>query len=340
MNQTCKEIEDNEDIKKEFLVYRDGLVRLEPTVNLLPDISKMKARKKDIWVLSFPKSGTTWTQEMIWQIANKVDLVNGELDLQQRFPFLEFQTLVDFQHIMPGLRGKIINILFGLKNWWTMLQRTNPTSWLGYPNFTDYLESIEEDKPRFIKSHLPFSLLPTNLLDTAKVVYVMRNPKDVVVSYYHHHKLLKTHGYIGSFPSFVRRFMKHEIMMGPYFSHVEEGWAQRNHPNLLLICYEDMKKDLKSVIERASRFLDSTLTQDDIETLLEHLNIKNLRENPAVNMEMMRAAGVIEKEGNFFRKGEVGGSKEEFEQYPDLEKEFEEWIELELLARKLSFDKP
>ena len=33
----------------------------------------MKPRKSDIWVLSYPRSGTTWTQEMVWQIANKCD---------------------------------------------------------------------------------------------------------------------------------------------------------------------------------------------------------------------------------------------------------------------------
>lgn len=43
--------------------------------------------------------------------------------------------------------------------------------------------------PRFIKTHLPFSHLPSDLLDVAKVVYVARNPKDVAVSSYFHHKL-------------------------------------------------------------------------------------------------------------------------------------------------------
>ena len=33
------------------------------------------------------------------------------------------------------------------------------------------------EERRFIKSHLPLSLLPRRLLDTAKVVYVARNPK-------------------------------------------------------------------------------------------------------------------------------------------------------------------
>lgn len=74
--------------------------------------------------------------------------------------------------------------------------------------------------PRVIRPHLPFNLLPPKLLDTSKVrnhyliltfihalhnssrllsvtqydkqvVFVARNPKDVIVSYYFHHKHIK-----------------------------------------------------------------------------------------------------------------------------------------------------
>ena len=45
----------------------------------------------------------------------------------------------------------------------------------GYRNCVEMLADMEER--RFIKSHLPLSLLPSRLLDTAKVVYVARNPK-------------------------------------------------------------------------------------------------------------------------------------------------------------------
>lgn len=44
--------------------------------------------------------------------------------------------------------------------------------------------------PRFIKTHLPLSMLPPKLLETAKVVYVARDPRDVAVSYYYLHKMV------------------------------------------------------------------------------------------------------------------------------------------------------
>ena len=51
--------------------------------------------------------------------------------------------------------------------------------------------------PRFVKSHLPMSLNNPRLLDTCKVVYVARNPKDACVSYYNHNRLFRAHGFEG-----------------------------------------------------------------------------------------------------------------------------------------------
>ena len=47
-----------------------------------------------------------------------------------------------------------------------------------------FADSLPTSKPRVIKSHLTFEMLPPNLLDTCKVVYVCRNPKDTIVSFY------------------------------------------------------------------------------------------------------------------------------------------------------------
>ena len=62
--------------------------------------------------------------------------------------------------------------------------------------------------PRLIRPHMPFYLLDPNLLDTCKVVYVARNPKDVIVSYYHHHRLFpNVHGYLGTLEQFAQNFI-------------------------------------------------------------------------------------------------------------------------------------
>ena len=73
--------------------------------------------------------------------------------------------------------------------------------------------------PRLIKSHLPFELLPPDLLDTCKVVFVarfsaislqvglyfiFRNVKDAAVSFFYHERLMKHHDLIDmSFERFL-----------------------------------------------------------------------------------------------------------------------------------------
>lgn len=53
-------------------------------------IQDFKVRPDDVWVITFPKSGTTWAQEMVWQICNNLDYEKGHMEgLHMRFPFLE-----------------------------------------------------------------------------------------------------------------------------------------------------------------------------------------------------------------------------------------------------------
>lgn len=77
-----------------------------------------------------------------------------------------------------------------------------------------------------------------------QVVYVARNPKDALVSYYHHNKLIKLHDYRGNLETFAEYFMNGTVLHGPFFGHILEAWAKRDHPNLLFLFYEDMKKVL------------------------------------------------------------------------------------------------
>jgi len=55
------------------------------------------------------------------------------------------------------------------------------------PHSLSYVERMP--RPRFVKTHLPLSLLPEDLLDKAKVIFVARDVRDIAVSLYHHVKL-------------------------------------------------------------------------------------------------------------------------------------------------------
>lgn len=97
-----------------------------------------------------------------------------------------------------------------------LLKPTNPTfdtknvrslmEMIAQP-ITGMLEAMPTSTPRFIKTHIPMSLLKPNLLDTAKMVYVARDPRDVAVSYYHHSKLfMNDSNFKGTFKEFWHLF--------------------------------------------------------------------------------------------------------------------------------------
>lgn len=54
-------------------------------------IRNFHVRDDDVWIISYPKCGTTWTQEMVWLLGNNFDYDMGsKVDLSDRSPFLEY----------------------------------------------------------------------------------------------------------------------------------------------------------------------------------------------------------------------------------------------------------
>lgn len=52
-------------------------------------IRDFQVREEDVWVVSFIKAGTTWTQEMAWMIGNDLDYEKAKTILPVRFPYFE-----------------------------------------------------------------------------------------------------------------------------------------------------------------------------------------------------------------------------------------------------------
>lgn len=57
---------------------------------LVEGIRNFNVYEDDTWVICFPRSGSNWTQEAVWQICNGVDTdIKGKEKLKDRFPLLE-----------------------------------------------------------------------------------------------------------------------------------------------------------------------------------------------------------------------------------------------------------
>jgi len=66
-------------------------VMIQKYMNQFADrVKKLKIYGDDVWVVTFPKCGTTWTQEMVWLINNDLNYEKAfDENLNERFPFLE-----------------------------------------------------------------------------------------------------------------------------------------------------------------------------------------------------------------------------------------------------------
>lgn len=63
--------------------------------------------------------------------------------------------------------------------------------------------------PRVLNNHMPWDSQPRDLVDgKVKVVFFYRNPKDVAVSFFHHHRRFKDYAYSGSFDNYLKRLVQ------------------------------------------------------------------------------------------------------------------------------------
>uniref|UniRef100_A0A182NEB1 Sulfotransferase domain-containing protein n=1 Tax=Anopheles dirus TaxID=7168 RepID=A0A182NEB1_9DIPT len=242
-----------------------------------------KVYSDDVWVASYPKSGTTWCQEMVWLICNDLNFDTAQAEsLHTRFPFLDVSLIHDTQ-------------------------------------LSSFDRVQQTKRPRFIKTHLPVSMLPKSYWSIKpKTVYIRRNPKSVAVSYFHHSRRIF---YRGTMDCFVRSFMREHQFYSPYHAHVIEYYALNSCDNMLYLSYEEMKRNLPSVVTKVCQFFGKSYSDSQLQPLYEHLSFASMRENKACNYE---DPNVPRNDGNrFIRKGELESWREELT--PELIDMLDQW---------------
>ncbi|CAN5530716.1 sulfotransferase domain-containing protein [soil metagenome] len=187
-------------------------------------------RDDDIVIATYGKSGTTWLQQIVAQLifGGDPDLVVAEMS-----PWLDLRV--------PPKEIK-----------WQALEA--------------------QRHRRFIKTHLPVDALVFS--PHAKYVYIGRDARDVVWSLYNHHAnanagfyaaLNDSPGLVGpplAPPTADIRQYWHEWFEGdgfPFWSfweNLRSWWALRDLPNVMLLHFEDLKRDMPGEMRRLAQFLD------------------------------------------------------------------------------------
>ena len=212
-----------------------------------------KFRDDDIVIATYAKSGTSWMQQIIAQMMLGPD---PDLAVADMSPWLDLRV--------PPKEVK--------------------------------LPAVEaQTHRRFLKTHLPVDALVFS--PKAKYIYIGRDARDVAWSFHHHHMtandlwyqvLNDTPGLVG--PPIgrpnpdVRQYWL-EWLRGdgyPFWSfweNVRTWWAIRGLPNVLLVHFNDLKRDMPGQMRRIAQFLDIPVAAADWPRIQEFCSFEWMKKN-------------------------------------------------------------
>ncbi|KAJ9543917.1 hypothetical protein OSB04_023624 [Centaurea solstitialis] len=181
--------------------------------NVMCSHETFQANPTDIYLATLPKSGTTWMKALTFAIVNRTKYKNN--------PLSTHRLLLSNPHdCVPFIENEIL--------------KTNPTCEV-------------ENCPRIFATHTPYTSLPQSVIDYGcRIVYMCRNPKDVLISLFHFANKMRDES-LGpmKIEEAFTMFYKGIIPSGPYWDHVK-GYckASLEHPvKILFLTYENMSVD-------------------------------------------------------------------------------------------------
>lgn len=276
---------------------------------------RIRYRPDDVLVVSYPKSGTTWLEQLCLLLLAKGDLTQlvGAANKNTYSP-----------KTVP-LRGKI---------WPEACIEQDPKSEAQGAEFASisWTEFDDAPSPRVIKSHAPTELIlgmcePLPLPRGTKLIIVSRNPLDACCSRFYHAFNPSKLGW--DFAAWAAVWLSGNTTYGDWFSWVRDWWARaRAHPDQILwVQYEDMKADPVKEATRASKFLCGGDDPDPLwlQRVVELSSFGDMKD------QARRQGG-----DNHLRKGVVGDWEAHFTE--DMVREFMQKYQQELRGTGLQYD--
>ena len=210
-----------------------------------------QVRTNDVFIVGYPKSGTTWLQHLVAGLVFRVNL--------------DFTPDLLVQDLVPDVHAR--------RYYRRYLSRT------------------------FFKSH------HRPQANYRRVVYLVRDGRDAIVSYHHYLNQLAGRRYN------LARLVEHGegLEHGPWHQHVEAWMANPFGAEMLVVRYEDLRADPRREVERLCRFVDLDCPPEVVDDVASKCSFEQMQARE-------RAYGIEEwdsSQGLFVRRGKVGGFRDE-----------------------------
>lgn len=235
----------------------------------LDAILDFEIQSNDIFVCSLPKCGSSWMQITVW-------LLTHDLNYEAVKKLDRSNQMGDFDELLNATAAIEISSEFRAND--KSLSESDALK-MGWNEVFKKL-----DTTRIIKSHHPPYLLPKQIWSKgAKIIYVVRNPKDMAVSLYY----------------MVRNFFHADLTMddivnaitndvccySPCIDHVLDFWKLKHSPNVLFVAYEDAVNDSFETIKKISEFLNCNYSDEQLKELTEFISFDNMKQIKSINRE-------------------------------------------------------
>jgi len=223
------------------------------------------ASNDDIFIATQMKCGTTWMQQLVFEILHK-----GQGDLSD----------TGYKH------------MYALSPW---LETSGSVP-------IDRAPLVSPQKKRIIKTHLPVELCPYS--EEAKYIYVTRHPVSCFASIKDFFNFL-TGPFSPSKVDLLDWYNSGDMFWGSWAKHVSGWWTWgESKNNVLFLHFEHIKNEPESVIGQLAEFLGVSLSPDEQARVLERSSFRYMQEHEeqfemaAPNIFSVTAAGK-----NFMKSG-------------------------------------
>ena len=245
-------------------------------------------QKNIIWISSYPKSGNTWMRSILTGLIYTND-GNFDFDLLPKIDQFEKDENFKFIKKISENDYKNLNKLENISKYWQLSQ-----------------ENIKQKECIFFKTHSANykhnNIRFTNINKTLGAIYIVRDPRDVAISYskFIGKSIDETITYM---TESKRQIYTLGIILSRWDYHLA-SWINADFP-ILILRYEDLLEKSKGTLEQIIKFLKEDMKVDfrcndaKIENILTSTSFKSLKDKE-------RIGGFREASKNeyFFRSGE------------------------------------